>query len=61
MEKHVFDKLVLACKDEIVNTSWTTSTNFLGKKVTYEHCLLHTILLVILCLPLVIVISFTGH
>ena len=24
-KKHIFNKLVLACKDEIVNTSWITS------------------------------------
>ena len=48
-KKCLFGKLVLACEDEIFNTTETSVDN---KKSTYEkgNCLIHTISLIIICL-----------
>ena len=61
-KKHLFDKLVLGCEDEIVNTC---ETSVIDKKVTCKknNYLIHTISLVIiknwyLLLLFVICISF---
>ena len=51
-------KYLNSCEDEIVNTTQVTvkylncTTSFVDKKVTYEKndCLIHTILLIIICL-----------
>ena len=51
-------KYLNACEDEILNKTQTTvkylncTTSFVDKKVTYEKndCLIHTILLIIICL-----------
>ena len=53
-EEYLFDKLVLTCEDDILNT---TDTSLNGKKVTGEkrNCLILTIYLVIICLLLLIV------
>ena len=52
MQKNLFDKLVLSCEDEILNT---TKTSNVDTKVTYKH----TTSLVIICLPLLIFTSFS--
>ena len=59
-KKRLIGKLVLACKDEISNTTETSSDD---KKVTYEknNCLNHTILLIIICLILLVVISINCY
>ena len=47
-EKRFIDKIVLACKDEIINT---IEASLDDKKVTCEksNCLIHTMSLVIMC------------
>ena len=47
-KKRFFGKLVIACKDEILNT---TETSFVDKKVACQknNCLIHTISLIISC------------
>ena len=60
MKKNLFDKLVLACKDEILNT---TKTSIVDKKATYEkyNFLISLISLVIVCFLLLLVISFSCY
>ena len=64
-KKRLFGKLLLACGDEILNT---TETSLDDKKVTREknNCLSHTISLVVVCLLVVVVIMsyyyyYTRH
>ena len=53
MQKHLFGKLVLACEDEIFNTTKTSINN---KKVSQNNGLIHTIsLAIILLLSLLVV------
>ena len=53
-KKSLIGKLVLACEDEILNT---TQTSLDDKKVTRgeNNCLIHTISLIIICLLLLTV------
>ena len=53
MQKRLFGKLVLACEDEIFNTTKTSVNN---KKVSQNNGLIHTIsLAIILLLSLLVV------
>ena len=53
MQKRLFGKLVLACEDEIFNTTKTSINN---KKVSQNNGLIHTIsLAIILLLSLLVV------
>ena len=53
MQKRLFGKLVLACEDEIFNT---TKTSINSKKVSQNNGLIHTIsLAIILLLSLLVV------
>ena len=47
MQKRLFGKLVLACEDEIFNTTKTSINN---KKVSQNNGLIHTISLAIILL-----------
>ena len=58
-KKCLFDKLVLACDNEILDT---TKTSIVDKKVTYEkNCLIHTISLLMICLLLLVFILFSCY
>ena len=59
-KKRLVDKLVLACEDEILNTT----ENLLNeKKVTSEKniCFIQTTSLIIICLLLLVVISISCY
>ena len=59
-KKCLFGKLVLACVDEIFNTTETSVDN---KKSTCEkdNCLIHTISLVIICLLSLFIVSISCY
>ena len=58
-KKHLIDKLVLECEDEILDT---TETSLDDKKETCENnCLIHTISSVIICLLLIVVICVSCY
>ena len=55
-KKHLFDTLLLACEDEILNTS-DTSVDDTKVRCEKSNCLIHTISLVIICMLLLTVVS----
>ena len=56
MQKRLFGKLVLACEDEIFNTTKTSVNN---KKVSQNNGLIHTISLAIILL-LSLLVAFVN-
>ena len=58
-EKCLFDKLVLTCEYEILNTTETPLNNKIA--IFENNCLIHTISLVIICLLLLAVVSISYH
>ena len=60
MQKRLFGKLVLACEDEIFNTTKTSINN---KKVSQNNGLIHTISLAIILLLslLVVFVNFYNY
>lgn len=57
-KKHLSDKLELVCPDEIWNT--IEATSFVDKQVKNDG-FIHTMLLVIICLSLLVAISFSCY
>ena len=59
-EKRLIRKLMLECEDEILNTSETLldDKNITRKK---SNCLIHTFLLIIICLVLLVVIYVSCY
>ena len=59
-KKHLIGKLVLECEDEILNT---TENLFNDRNVACakSNCLIHTFLLVIICLLLLVVTCVSFH
>ena len=51
MWKHLIDKLILECEDEILNTTETLHSDW-KRACAKRNCLIHTISLVIICLLL---------
>ena len=64
-KKHLFGKLVLACENEILNTTKNLLENKLA--ICENNCLIHTISLLILCTSLLTIafisccFYFTKH
>ena len=58
MQKRLFGKLVLACEDEIFNTTKTSINN---KKVSQNNGLIHTISLAIILLLSLLVVFFNCY
>ena len=57
MQKRLFGKLVLACEDEIFNTTKTSINN---KKVSQNNSLIHSISLAIILLLLSLLVVFVN-
>ena len=58
-EKGIIDKLVLTCKDEILNTIETSFGNEIA--ICKNNCLIHTFLLVNICTFLLVLVSICCY
>ena len=58
--KRLFDKLVLKCEDEILDTTDTISITYV-KETCKNNCLIYIILLKIMCLILLAIVSISCY